>query len=250
MKSTTLLGLALTILVPTPLTVRSSEIWGKGGLASFCDTLRSPDVGVLKLTFKGYLPVLERMEGFDLGQIKIATSKDISPLLSRLVQLGSGPLELFSDVEFARGSCVLLLDQKTLLEVDDKFDIHGLWMIRAPIEGQERENVVMEFLVLGQGKLIVGYPRQATVKVKDYDLYTGKYTYEPFMSMDIIHDRGGRGLFNIKSLDTPNGEFQSFRGPLDARIYSLQVDGAYVRVRYAWGTDREDRIPKIPITLR
>jgi hypothetical protein len=236
------------IFVTTPVPVRSSELWGTGGLSSFCDELQTIDTQALKTVFKEFLPVIEQ-EGIDLRQVKIVTAKDIIPLLSQATHLGWGPLELFSDVELtATKSCALLLDQQTLLEVNKKFDIHGLWMISAPIEGEE--NVSMEFLLLGQGKLIVGYPKQATVKVKDYDLWTGKYTYEPIMSMDIINKGNSRGLVNIKTLNIPDGKWLPFKGPFDAYIHSLEVEDGFIRVKYSKMKEVTERVPKIAISLR
>lgn len=242
-------GFLFIVFVAIPLKVYSSELWGTAGMASFCDILPPADDRVIRSMFNNYLPIIRR-EGIDLRQAKIAKSKDFMPLLSRAINLDWGPLEFFSTAEFAdKGPCVLLLDRQTLLQINEKYDLHALWMISAPMAGQK--NIDMELLLLGQGKLIVVYPRQAIVKVKDYDLWTGKYTYSPFTIMDIINNRQTRGLLTIKTLDRPDSEWRPFHGPFDADIHSLELDdeGA-IRVKYFKFTETTDRIPKIPISLR
>ncbi|MGR8936051.1 MAG: hypothetical protein ACU837_16985 [Gammaproteobacteria bacterium] len=217
-------------------------------MASWCATLQSADDRVMQALFKAYQPVIER-QGIDLRQAKIAAAQDVIPLLAQAVRLGWGPLEFFTDREFAsQGACILLLDRKALAEVDRRYDIHGLWMISAPLEGQQ--NADMAFFLLGQGKLIVGYPRQDTVHVRDYDLWTGQYTYQPLIVMDVVNNGSHRKLANIKTLARPDSEWLPFQGPFDAEILSLEVEGEFVRVKYALLEEMTERIRKIGISPR
>ena len=80
----------------------------------------------------------------------------------------------------------------------------------------------MKFLVIGQGKLIVGYSRNAKIKHPDYDFATGNYDYQELFTMDAGNDsRGNPCLLNIKGRTSTNGKPQWIKGPLNVNIQSL-----------------------------
>lgn len=234
--------------IAIPLTSHASGLWETGGMAAFCDALPAADERMLHTMLNRHLPAVKR-EGIDLRRAKIAKPKDFMPLLSRATRLGWGPLEFFSAAEFARkDSCILLLDRQTLQQLNDKYDIHALWMVSAPLE--DKHTLDMELLLLGQGKLIIVYPRPAIVRVKDYDLWTGQYSYQTYTSMGIVNNGQTRGLVNIKTLAKPDSDWLPFEGPLGADIHSLEVQPGHIRVSYFKFFEATDQIRKIPIALR
>ena len=79
-------------------------------------------------------------------------------------------------------------------------------------------------MVIGQGKLIVGYNSNSKIKHPDYNFATGRYDYRELFTMDARKDsKGNLGLFNIKGLSNPNAKLQWMKGPLNVDIQSLTI---------------------------
>lgn len=213
---------------------------------------------MLKSILGGYLSVIENKEKIDLNRIRVADFKHIAPLLKRAAELRLAALEFFTMKEFVHSSaCLVLLDKKSLAEVDGAFDLHGLWMTRAAGASNENEPITMEFFLLGHGKLVVGYPKEAWVRVPDYEIQAH---YMPYTSMRIEHQKTRRALSGIRTLATRDAEFEGFEalaplfwGLLEVpiQITSLTTNGDSILVSYrALGGEREDRRPKIAISER
>lgn len=117
----------------------------------------------------------------------------------------------------------LVLDRKILMRLDSVYDLHALFLISKQ-SSFDNSKIQMNFLVTGQGKLIVGYDGNMTITHPDYSIATGKYEYLEFFIMDAKRDNDGNpGLFNIKGISSPHDSFKKMRGPLNAAIKSLSL---------------------------
>lgn len=143
---------------------------------------------------------LQQREGLAAARIRKADPARLVPVLQRAATLGKGPLDVFTDAQFAAGGpCVLFLDESALAAVDRQFDLHGLWMVRAPVVGEGDTPLSMRYMLIGDGRLVVGYPRKATVRVADYAIFTGRYDYRPYMALDIVSNAQQRMLAGLRS---------------------------------------------------
>lgn len=231
----------------------AADIWGESSLEALC--AESPVAGrdTLQAVLAGAFEIVVRREGIEPARVRQVDAKGIAPVLYRAATLDVGPLELFADRQFAAGGpCVLFFDEAALAAIDREFDIHGLWMVRAPLAGEPDTYLAMRYMLLGQGRLIVGYPRKATVKVADYAVFTGQYDYQPYMAMDIVSTPQRRALAGLRTLAEPSGDFQPFIGPLGAAIRELGLAGEAIVVRYrVWGVaDREMNVRRVPVSRR
>lgn len=221
------------ILILNSSLVFSNDLWSDEEFDAFCRSSNPVATNNLQTSLRGYFRVVKEDEGMDLSKIKLPTFEALSSILSKAIQLNWSALELFTDRRFTRGNpCIIFLDSRMLQQVDAKYDLHPLWMINPPIGSNDKQKLAMEYLLLGDGKLIVGYPRGATVKVRDYDIATGRYAYQPYTSMDIIHDRNARGLFHIHVRERPTEEPSPFMGPLLSKISAMEVVGGDILVHY------------------
>jgi hypothetical protein len=114
----------------------------------------------------------------------------------------------------------------------------------------------MKFLVIGQGKFIVGYDRNAKIKHPDYGFATGYYDYRELFIMDAGKDsQGNPGLFNIQALSEPDGIRQWMKGPLNVDVRSLTMiaaDGGRrkIFIQYDLFGIKQKIIDPIPIEKR
>ena len=110
-----------------------------------------------------------------------------------------------------------------LQQINKNFNFHGLFNISTP-SIDDGSAVKMQFLVIGQGKFIVGYNRNAKIKHPDYDFVTGHYDYNELFIMAAKKDlQGNSGLFDIKGVSNPNGKPKWMKGPLNVDIQSLTM---------------------------
>jgi hypothetical protein len=250
-------GVALLVVLSLPCIGYADSFWGDDEFLSFCKSLRVPERDLLKSGLGAYLPVIENREKLDSTKIVLADFAHIAPLLLKAIKLRWGALEFFTMREFADASnCLVMLDRRSLAEVNDAFDLHGLWMTRSTVSSKDNQDLAMDFVLLGHGKLIVGYPKEAWVRVPDYNI---EARYTPYTSMRIEHREGLQALSQIKTLSRPDGDFESFEARaltflgvgVPIGIRSLKIDGNSVLVGYRalWG-DREELRPRIPIAER
>jgi len=108
----------------------------------------------------------------------------------------------------------------------------------------------MDYLIVGQGHLIIGYPDETEVKIEDDRGVLRSYRYEPYISAEIVNSETARGLFDVLTLATPNAPFKPFQGPSGAEIHAFQTAGSDVIVKFNWGVDQESRVRKTPIELK
>jgi hypothetical protein len=250
-------NIILVLALAVPFFGHADSFWGGDGFMAFCKTLRVPEKGTLESSFGAYLSVIEQREKMDLNKIVFADVKHITPLLTRAIELRWSALDFFTVSEFAAKSpCLIMLDKKSLAAINRAFDLHGLWMTSASSLSSKDDDTVMEFILLGDGRLIIGYGKEAWVRVPDYKIQA-RYTH--YTSMSIAHRENLRALTEIKTLSSPRGDFASFqaRAPvlfgfeMPIQIKSLGLSGESIVIGYrAMGGEREERRPKIPISQR
>ena len=243
---------ALTLLLACalPRLCAAADVWAGTSLSDLCNQFEAVDRPVLQKSVGNFLDVLTNREQLSLDTVRRVDPQKVDPVLKRAVALKMGAMELFSDPQFAAGGpCLLLFDQATLFAIDKQYDLHGLWMVHAPTSAGVLE---MTFMLLGQGKLIMGYPRAAAVTVADYRVFTGVYDYQPYTAMDISNANGKHALTNVRTLGAASGANQSFVGPLNSSIKTIQLDGdgnMVVQYRYLFA-DFQRRINSVAITAR
>lgn len=231
-------------------TAYAGALWEPQGFSSYISSLPyASDASLRKIT-KNYWETLRTRTNLDIGKIHVAKFEDIDPLLERASQSGLGILDLFTQKELADPSAAaLLLDGPTLRRIAEKFELSSVWMITAPTLLPDHRLIAMDYMIIGQGQLIIGYPYESKVEVIN-DGKPLQYRYEPFISARLMNGPDRRGIFDVKVLKSPSGEFQSFEGPMGASITSFRVDGNSVLVDYSLGFDQEARTPRTPIVFK
>ena len=160
----------------------------------------------------------------DFNRLYFVSYEEVEDLLDQAVDESIDSLTLFSlPVLQNQKSFAIVFNEELLSQIQENYNFHALFNISAPsLEGGSI--VKMEFLVIGQGKLIVGYNRNAKIKHPDYDFATGKYDYQELFTMDAGNDsRGNPCLLNIKGRSDTNGKSQWMKGPLNVNIQSLTL---------------------------
>ena len=158
----------------------------------------------------------------NLDNLYFTSYNNVEKLLDQAVSESIDLLTLFTHP--------LLQDQKRLAivfgegllqQIDQHFNFHGLFNISAPsLDGGP--TIKMTFIIMGQGKFIVGYNRNATIKHPDYAFATGKYKYNELFMMDAKKDSAGnRGLLNIKGVSSPDATPAWMKGPVNVDIRSM-----------------------------
>ncbi len=227
------------ILILNSSVVISGEVWINKEFDAFCESSSPVSTNNLKTSLgKEYFRAVKDDEGMDLGKIKLPAIDALSFAISKAIVLKWSALEFFTDRHFTRGNpCILFLNKKLLQDISKEYDLHALWMVNPPLQGSDRQELMMEYLLLGDGKLIVGYSEGATIKVNDYRIPTrwfgsDKFEYEPYTSMDIINDGNKRGLFKIRVRKGPEKKPSCFIGPLNSKVSSLEVKDDKILVHY------------------
>jgi hypothetical protein len=160
----------------------------------------------------------------DFQKLYFVSYEAVSDLLDQAVNESIDSLTLFTLPRLQnQKNFAIIFNEKLLERVQKKYDFHALFNIAVP-SLEDGSIVKMKFLAIGQGKLIVGYSRNAKIKHPDYNFATGKYDYRELFTMDAQKDsEGNLGLFNIKGLSHPNGKPQRMKGPLNVDIQSLII---------------------------
>jgi hypothetical protein len=110
--------------------------------------------------------------------------------------------------------------------------------------------------LIGYGKLIVGYPKDAWVKLPEYAIQAH---YKSYTSMRVDQQKTQRGLFEMRTLSKPDAEFDSFleaRAPFIGITWPIQIhslamgaDGPVVGYRL-FGIEQQEQRRKLAITAR
>jgi len=160
----------------------------------------------------------------NLDKLYFVSYTDVENLLDQAVKESIDSLTLFTHPLLQNPKSFAIVFNKELLQqIDTIFNFHGLFNISVP-SVDDGSAVNMNFFVVGQGKFIAGYNRNAKIKHPDYDFVTGYYDYHELFIMDAKKDsEGNPGLFNIKGLSNPNEEPKWMKGPLNVNIQSLII---------------------------
>jgi len=208
-----------------------APFWQKGEYSRFCQALKSPSPQNLNNIFGEFADVTKQDINAKIDNIRLAIFDKVKPKLDQAVQDKISILQLFTLKEYADdGNCLLLYDQDTLKRISEQYDLHGLWMTNAPIIGDNKKYLPMKFLLIGHGKLIIGYPDNKEVQVKDYNYVSDNFDYSRYTSMDIVHNGSDIALKNIKTRKRPNSKPADFIGPLNTAINSISQESSQVRI--------------------
>ena len=212
------------------------------------EQLPEPDV---KNIFKDYEAAIAKE--LDLERLFFTTYQELTYLLDLAVKESIDVLTLFTlPVLQQKANKAIVLDKETLIKLNRHYDLHGLFLI-SKLSAEGDSTVQMNFLVTGQGKLIIGYDKNTVIKHPDYFFATGRYDYLELFIMDAETDKNGNyGIFNIKGLSSPAADFQWMKGPLNVNIRSLSlIPGSEkkqdILVQYDLLGSRNKIITRIPI---
>ena len=167
----------------------------------------------------------------DLDKLYFVSYQKVEDLLDQAANESIDSLTLFTHpiLQDQKGFAIVF-NEELLQQISQHFDFHGIFNISA-MSVDDGSAVKMKFFVIGQGKFIVGYDRNAKIRHPDYNFATGNYDYNELFVMDAKKDsKGNPGLFNIKGVSNPNEKPKWMKGPLNVDIHSLILT-----------TDRGDR---------
>jgi hypothetical protein len=191
-----------------------------------------------------------------MERLYFTTYQELIDLLDLAVEESIDVLTLFTlPVLQQKANKAIVLDKDILIKLNKHYNLHGLFLISKQSEDDDSK-VQMIFLVTGQGKLIIGYDRNAVIKHPDYFFATGRYNYQKLFVMDAkTDDKGNYGIFNIKGLASPNGKYNWMKGPLNVNIRSLSLvpssgNKKNILVQYDLLGSRDKIISRIPIERR
>jgi hypothetical protein len=201
--------------------------------------------------FGKYSTIISQEVDFD--RLYFVPYEEVDDLLDQAVNESIDSLTLFTLPRLQnQKSFAIVFNQDLLEQVRRNYNFHALFNISAQ-SVEDGSIVKMKFLVIGQGKLIVGYNSNAKIKHQDYDFATGRYDYRELFTMDAGQDADGNAcLFNIKGLSSPNGQPQWMKGPLNVDIQSLTMSSDQkgrekILIQYdLWGA-KHKLIDPIPI---
>ena len=188
----------------------------------FLDHLEKASEDEISLNFGKYRTTIAHE--LDFQKLYFISYPEVEDLLETAVAESIDSLTLFTlpPLQQQQGAAIIF-SQELLRQVNKKFNFHGLFNISIP-SAEDGTEVKMKFLVIGQGKFIVGYDRNTKIKHSDYDFATGKYDYRELFVMDAKTDSNGNpGLYNIKALSEPDGKLEWMKGPLNVDIHSMSL---------------------------
>ncbi len=236
-----------------PTSSYAEQLWANDAFANLCRGLPLAPRSQVREVVGNYADAIESAEGVSLDHLRVPEFSDVEPVIGKAISLHWGALEFFTDPSFANvDGCMLLFDRALLQHIDGEFNLHGLWMINP---GAEAHGLHMQYLLLGNGKMIIGYNGRLQLKVPDYNIKTGRYNYEPFTAMKIVNHQGRRGLDDIHVRTSPASAPTPFIGPLNSEIRTMELrrrDGeTQIVVSYKkWFLSDKEIIASIPIERR
>ena len=189
----------------------------------------------------------------DMERLFFTQYQELTHLLDLAVKESVDVLTLFTlPVLQQKNSNAIVLDRESLMKLNKQYNLHGLFLILK--DSADDDSIVgMNFLITGQGKLIIGYDKNMTIRHPDYYFATGRYDYQKLFVMDAKTDsQGNYGIFNIKGLANPTADFQWMKGPLNVDIKSLSLipgssNEKNILVQYDLFGSRNKIITRIPI---
>lgn len=217
----------------------------------FYDRLKKLPVSESTNIFKEYRRTLARE--LDTERLYVSSYRELESLLDAAVKESIDVLTFFTlPVLRQKSGKAVVIDREILLRLERHYDLHSLFLISAP-SADDGSRVHMNFLVTGQGKLIIGYDSNTTIRHPEYSFATGRYGYRELFVMEArTDDRGNDGLFHIKGISSPAEDFEWMKGPLNVNIQSLSLtpgpeNQKMILVRYELLGTSTKVIRRIPI---
>jgi len=239
-----------SIFVALSFDVMGSDFWGDRGYHYFIERLPNVSSEEMNRLTSHYSDDIVMRMGLDINHLRTPGFSDLDPVLNRAAKQGLGILDLFTLEEFsASSSTALLIDGETLEAINKRYDLNSVWVILAESKLPDHRPIKMSYLILGQGKLIIGYPHRAPVDVV-VDGEAMEYQYNPFITAKVVNEGDHVGLFAVKTLDSPKGPFGSFHGPMGSVIVSYEVKGDSILVTYNLLVDQQTTVDKKPIVVK
>ena len=199
-----------------------SNLWSEIEAEEFCRGLHPVSTTELSQSFGAYFDYFKQNEDISVDKILKLEIQDVISLLDRAVELDLGIMNIITDESFLKNSsCVLFFGNELLQQIDESYNLHLLWMINT-VPVTRNTELKMSHLVFGGGKLIIGYPESREVSVREYRVWpSDDYIYPYYLTVDIENNQERRGLTNIRTLNTPAGELEYFKGPLRSSIFNI-----------------------------
>jgi len=202
-------------------------------------------------TFGKYGKLIAKELNFD--RLYFVSYDEVKKLLDQAARESIDSLTLFTHpiLQDPEGFAIVF-SAGLLQQINKDFNFHGLFNISAP-PIDDGAALKMQFLVIGQGKFIVGYNRNAKIKHPDYDFVTGHYDYNELFIMEAKKDlQGNSGLFDIKGVSSPDEKPKWMKGPLNVDIHSLIItsdngDRRQIRIQYDLFGVKHKILKPIPI---
>lgn len=189
----------------------------------------------------------------DMERLFFTTYQELIDLLDLAVKESIDVLTLFTlPVLQQKTNKAIVMDKDILIQLNNHYNLHGLFLI-SKYSADDDSKVQMNFLVTGQGKLIVGYDKNTIIQHPDYFFATGRYDYQKLFVMDAkTDDNGNYGIFNIKGLANPTANYNWMKGPLNVNIRSLSLTPVFenkrnILVQYDLLGTHNKIITRIPI---
>ena len=211
---------------------------------------KAPKDECLKV-FGRYGKLIEKELNFD--RLYFVSHDEVKKILDQAAKESIDSLTLFTHPLLQDPEDIaIVLDSGLLQQINKNFNFHGLFNISTP-SIDDGSAVTMQFLVIGQGKFIVGYNRNAKIKHPDYDFVTGHYDYNELFIMEAKKDlQGNSGLFDIKGVSNPDGKPKWMKGPLNVDIHSFIItsdngDGRQIHIQYDLFGVKHKILQPIPI---
>ena len=236
--------------LPAHITLTKEQLFSKQ-LNHFVNVIRkAPADEVLKI-FGRYGSIVAKELNFD--RLYFVSYDEVKKLLDRAARESIDSLTLFTHpiLQDPEGFAIVF-SAGLLQQINKDFNFHGLFNISAP-PIDDGAALKMQFLVVGQGKFIVGYNRNAKIKHPDYDFVTGHYDYNELFIMAAKKDlEGNSGLFDIKGVSDPDEKPKWMKGPLNVDIHSLIIisdngDRRQIRIQYDLFGVKHKILKPIPI---
>lgn len=247
--------LATIVTTRTQAAEPDLPLWSASEARTFCDRLPLATDSQLSAAMDEFYAVFNANETINPSNLKYLDFAEAASILERAIELEWGILDLITERSLSGESgCAFFMDRQTLSRIDRQFDIHGLWMINAPMS--DNQVLAMDFILFGQGRLIIGYPESAEVAVEDYPARlllrrSNLYEYEPYLVANIVETDGRRGIVNINTLSSPDADLDDFSGPFNVSIQSIfLLPGSRIRIAYVLGASLGKTIDNIPIERR
>jgi len=193
-------------------------------------------------------------EHVDLARVGFAPYDALACVLDRAVERGLTSSQMFSDPLFARGGGLsLFVDRDVLEAVERDYDLHSVFLIDPrPTDG--KGPLGMSFFLIGQGVLVLSYPRAGAFDHPDaafrvsVPMFGSSREYEvaPLIRMDIV-EGPAPGFDHVGTLAAPGAPLEDFVGPWNASIRSIAVRGSHIDVHahLVFGRTQTIDVPRI-----